>query len=91
MPENSSPMCACRIEDRNTNAYSLAGDRLRQADHARQRARRLHDRRARAAPEGVAARQLDREVEALVEHARETGAPGRGPIGVSTGSSSRKK
>src|SRR5439155_1392025 len=47
-----------------------AGDRLRQANEARQRARRLHDRGARAAAEGVAAFQLDGEVEALVEHAR---------------------
>ena len=43
----------------------------RQPDHAWQRARRLHDGRARVAPEGVAALELDREVQALVEHARE--------------------
>ena len=44
---------------------------LGQADHARQDARRLHDGGARIAAEGVAALELDREVEALVEHARE--------------------
>jgi hypothetical protein len=65
MPAKSSPTCACRIEERKTKPYSA------QADHARQRARRLHDRGARAAAEGVAALELDGEVEALVEHARE--------------------
>ena len=42
-----------------------------QADHARQHARRLHDGRARIAAEGVAALQLDGEIQALVEDARE--------------------
>jgi hypothetical protein len=44
---------------------------VRQADHARQHARRLHDRDAGAAPEGVLAGQFDDEVQALVDHARE--------------------
>ena len=47
------------------------GDRRRQADRARQDARRLHDRDARAAAEGVPALELHDQVEALVEHARE--------------------
>ena len=46
-------------------------DRGRQPDRARQDARRLHDRDARAAAECIAALQLDDEVEALVEDARE--------------------
>ena len=44
---------------------------LRQTDQARQRARCLHDGGARAPPEGVAALQLDGEIQALVQHARE--------------------
>src|SRR5207248_186296 len=48
-----------------------AGMRLRQPDEARQRARRLHDRGARAAAEGVAPLELDGEVQALVQHPRE--------------------
>ncbi len=47
------------------------GERLRQPDHPRQRARRLDDGIARAAAEGVAAFQLDGEVQALVQHPRE--------------------
>ena len=38
---------------------------------ARQRARRLHDGRARLAAEGIAPLQLDGQVERLIEHARE--------------------
>ena len=45
--------------------------RLRQTDHARQGTRRLHDRCAGIAPEGVGALELDGEVETLVQHARE--------------------
>src|SRR5689334_13984104 len=58
-----------REEDEGIRGGS--GDALRQADEAGQRARRLHDRGARGAAERVAALELDREVEALVEHARE--------------------
>ncbi len=61
------------VQDRRQEheAVFAAGDFLRHADDARQRARRLHHGGAGIAAEGVAARQLDREVEALVEHARE--------------------
>ena len=61
------------MQDRREEHERVFGARvrLRQADQARQRARRLHDGGARAAAEGVAALQLDREVEALVQHARE--------------------
>ena len=52
-------------------AVFAAGDFLRQADDARQGARRLHHGGAGIAAEGVAAGQFDREIEALVEHARE--------------------
>src|SRR6185503_9597685 len=51
-----------RVQDRrqeHERVLGIAGDRLRQADHARQRARRLHDRRARVAAEGVATVGLD--------------------------------
>ena len=57
-----------REEDEAVLAIAQA---LRQADDARQHARSLHDRRPRAAPEGVLALEFDGEVEALVEHARE--------------------
>src|SRR3954465_12938787 len=81
MPVKSSPTCACRIEDRNTNAYSApaccCGSRIRRGS-ARgawtipaRRAGPLDERGARAAAERVAALQLDGEVETLVEHARE--------------------
>ena len=43
----------------------------RQADDPWQHPRCLHDGRPRAAPEGILALQLDGEVEALVEYARE--------------------
>src|SRR5205085_10140259 len=62
-----------RVQDRGEEDERVLGARVRarQADDARQRARRLHDRGARAAPEGIASLQLDGEVEALVQHARE--------------------
>ena len=47
-----------------------AGDVLGQPDHARQHPRRLHDGDARVAAECVLAFELDREIQALVEHAR---------------------
>ena len=49
----------------------LGAQFARQPDHARQRARCLHDRSARVAAEGIAALEFDGEVQALVEHARE--------------------
>ncbi len=50
----------------------LAGAQFaRQADDPRQDARRLHDRRTRAAPEGIPPFEFDGEVETLVEHPRE--------------------
>jgi hypothetical protein len=52
-------------------AVFAAGQFFRQADDARQHARRLDDGGVGAAPEGVLAFQFDGEVEALVEHARE--------------------
>jgi hypothetical protein len=67
MPAKSSATCAWRIRPR---------DLLGQPDHARQHARRLHDRDPRIAAERVLAFKLDREVEALVEHA------GKGMRGV---------
>ncbi len=45
--------------------------RVRHAHHARQRARRLHDAHHGLAAERVAAFELDDEVQALVQHARE--------------------
>jgi hypothetical protein len=48
-----------------------AGDARRQLHHARQHARGLHDRGARLAAERILALELDREVERLVQHARE--------------------
>ena len=47
------------------------GDLRRQADHARQRARRAHDRDMALATEGVLAVQHHRDIEALVEYPRE--------------------
>ena len=62
-----------RVQDRGEEdeVVGTGGDVVRQADDARQHARRLHDRGARIAPERVAAFELDREIEALVEDARE--------------------
>jgi hypothetical protein len=42
---------------------------VRQADHARQHARRLHDGNPAAAPECILPGQLDDEIQALVDHA----------------------
>ena len=55
-----------RVQDRGQEHEGVlgAGDVGRQADHARQRARRLHDGGARVAAEGIAALQLDGEVQA---------------------------
>jgi hypothetical protein len=48
-----------------------ARDLLRHSDHARQRARRLHDRDARPPAERIDAVELDDEVQALVQDPRE--------------------
>ena len=47
-----------------------ASEIARQYDHPRQHARRLHQREAGVSAEGVLARELDREVQTLVEDAR---------------------
>ena len=83
-----------RVQDRgqeHERVLGFAGERLRQADHARQRARRLHDRRAancgrtRRGPSSSIAKFR------LLLNTRGNGCAGSRPIGVSTGSSSRKK
>ena len=61
---------------RQVGEIDRAGRAGGEADDARQRARQLHDGERGAAPEGVAARELDHEVLALVLDARE------GPGGV---------
>ncbi len=62
-----------RVQDRcqENEIIRPGGDPLGKPEDARQHARGLHDGGARVAPEGVAAIQLDGEVEALVEDARE--------------------
>ncbi|MDT4851705.1 hypothetical protein FQZ97_858960 [compost metagenome] len=52
-------------------AERVARQLFRHLHHARQRARRLHDGEVGVAAEGILAGQLDHEVQALVEHARE--------------------
>ena len=62
-----------RVDDGGQEHETMvaAGDLARQLDHARQHARRLHQRDPGLAAEGVLAGQLHREVQALVEDARE--------------------
>src|SRR5450830_1235969 len=63
-----------RVDHRRQQAERhafLIRQAVRQADHARQYARRLDDGDSGAAAEGVLAGQLDYEIQALVEHLRE--------------------
>jgi hypothetical protein len=64
-------MCDWITDDSRQYELPGFGQVVRQADHARQYARRLHDGDARAAPERILATQFNDEVQALVDHARE--------------------
>ena len=62
-----------RVQDRREEHEAVidSGQLVGEADHAWQNARRLDDRRVRNAAESIATLQFDREVQTLVEHARE--------------------
>ena len=58
------------LHDAGQQHETLAPVRVGQRDHARQRARRLHDGQARVAAEGILAGEAHDEIQALVLDAR---------------------